>query len=68
MDQMFQLKSLLKVTSLYIKLLSDESDTGPGFAATWMSKHLAGNSGRQRYAVCNLKRGIVVLFSGSAVR
>ena len=32
-------------TSLYIKLLSDESDTGPGFKASWTSKHLGGNTG-----------------------
>lgn len=34
-------------TSLYIKLVSDESDTGPGFAASWTSKHLGGNTGRE---------------------
>lgn len=33
-------------TSLYIKLVSDESDTGPGFKASWTSKHLGGNTGR----------------------
>lgn len=34
-------------TSLYIKLFSDESDTGAGFKASWTSQHLGGNSGVQ---------------------
>lgn len=45
--------------------MSDESDAGPGFAATWMSKHLGGTSGRQRYAVCYLKEHCHAI-SGSA--
>lgn len=32
-------------TSLYIKLASDESDTGKGFQVSWTSKHLGGNTG-----------------------
>lgn len=34
-------------TSLYIKLASDESDTGKGFQVSWTSKHLGGNTGLQ---------------------
>ena len=41
-------------TSLYIKLVSDESDTGKGFKASWTSKHLGGNTGIMTdQSVCN---------------